>query len=76
MRPRGNVLRDARRRAILDMLSGGPRTPREFAEDLGAAWRAIAPHVRMLTQLGLVRLRRGRRGPSYYLVRDEVDRAS
>lgn len=53
-----DALGDPTRRAVLEVLQGGPRAVREIAEDLPVSRPAVSQHLRVLKEAGLVRDRR------------------
>lgn len=50
------AIADPTRRAILDGLSGGERTAGEIAGDFGVSRPAISKHLKLLEEVGLVRV--------------------
>ena len=48
------ALADPHRRAILELLHGGPRSVREIADDMPITRPAVSRHLRLLKEAGLV----------------------
>jgi DNA-binding transcriptional ArsR family regulator len=56
-RPASNpfeALADPQRRAILEMLHGGPRSVRQIADEMPITRPAVSRHLRLLKEAGLV----------------------
>jgi DNA-binding transcriptional ArsR family regulator len=49
-----DALGDPNRRAIVELLSGGPRSVQELADDLPISRPAVSRHLRLLKGAGLV----------------------
>jgi DNA-binding transcriptional ArsR family regulator len=49
-----DALADPHRRAILELLHGGPRSVREIAEGMPITRPAVSRHLRLLKEAGLV----------------------
>jgi DNA-binding transcriptional ArsR family regulator len=49
-----DALADPHRRAILELLHGGPRSVREIADDMPITRPAVSRHLRLLKEAGLV----------------------
>jgi DNA-binding transcriptional ArsR family regulator len=76
-----DALGDPTRRAIFELLSGGPRAVGEIAEQLPVSRPAVSQHLRVLKDAGLVAERRNGTRRIYRLdpdgvakVRDYFDR--
>lgn len=52
-----NAVAEPRRRAILDALVGGERSVGDLVERLGVAQPVVSKHLRVLREVGLVRVR-------------------
>lgn len=52
-----NAVAEPRRREILDALAAGERSVGELAERLGVAQPVVSKHLRVLREVGLVRVR-------------------
>src|SRR5690349_21161286 len=52
-----NAVADAHRREILDVLIGGERPVGAIVEDLGISQPQVSKHLRVLSEVGLVRCR-------------------
>jgi DNA-binding transcriptional ArsR family regulator len=71
------ALADARRRQLLDQLSEqGPSTATELAQRYSVSRQAIAKHLSVLADAGLVVGHRQGRGVRYQMVGDQLEGAS
>jgi DNA-binding transcriptional ArsR family regulator len=52
-----NAVAEPRRREILDLLAGGERSVTELVESLGLSQPLVSKHLRVLREVGLVRVR-------------------
>ena len=52
-----NAVAEPRRRQILDLLAGGERSVTELVESLGLSQPLVSKHLRVLREVGLVRVR-------------------
>jgi DNA-binding transcriptional ArsR family regulator len=52
-----NAVAEPRRREILDALTGGERSVGDLVEQLGVAQPVVSKHLRVLREVGLVRVR-------------------
>ncbi|HEX4790685.1 MAG TPA: metalloregulator ArsR/SmtB family transcription factor [Actinospica sp.] len=52
-----NAVAEPRRREILDALAGGERSVGDLVERLGVAQPVVSKHLRVLREVGLVRVR-------------------
>lgn len=52
-----NAVAEPRRRAILDALAGGERSVGDLVERLGVPQPVVSKHLRVLREVGLVRVR-------------------
>ena len=52
-----NAVAEPRRREILDALVGGERSVNDLVEQLGVAQPVVSKHLRVLREVGLVRVR-------------------
>ncbi len=52
-----NAVAEPRRRRILDVLAGGERAVNELVSELGLAQPQVSKHLRVLREVGLVRVR-------------------
>lgn len=52
-----NAVAEPRRREILDVLAGGERSVGELVDRLGVAQPVVSKHLRVLREVGLVRVR-------------------
>lgn len=52
-----NAVAEPRRREILDVLAGGERSVNDLVERLGVAQPVVSKHLRVLREVGLVRVR-------------------
>ena len=62
-----NAVADAHRREILDVLIGGERPVGAIVEDLGISQPQVSKHLRVLSEVGLVRCRADGRHRLYRL---------
>jgi DNA-binding transcriptional ArsR family regulator len=52
-----NAVAEPRRRAILDVLAGGERPVNDLVRELGLAQPQVSKHLRVLREVGVVRVR-------------------
>jgi DNA-binding transcriptional ArsR family regulator len=62
-----NAVAEPRRRRILDALAGGERPVNDLVAELGLAQPLVSKHLRVLRQVGLVRVRGAGRQRLYRL---------
>jgi len=62
-----NAVAEPRRRQILDLLAGGERPVNDLVEQLGLAQPLVSKHLRVLREVGLVRVREEGRQRLYRL---------
>jgi DNA-binding transcriptional ArsR family regulator len=62
-----NAVAEPRRREILDALAGGERSVTDLVERLGVAQPVVSKHLRVLREVGLVRVRDEGRARIYRL---------
>src|ERR1700754_3582724 len=62
-----NAVAEPRRRRILDLLAGGERSVSDLVASLGLAQPLVSKHLRVLREIGLVRVRNEGRQRMYTL---------